>query len=290
MPQLDVCQDARPGRRRVVPAPWARAIDAFAGAQRVSGKSPATIRLRRDQLGLLARHTSADPWDVTTGDLYDWLVDADWSQERRRSVRTTLRMFYRWAQGVDLVVENPAEGLPVVQAMRPNPRPTPDAVYRRARLEADPRSRLMLRFASECGMRRAEVAQVHTRDLEQDLGGYSLVVHGKGRRIRLIPLPGSLASELVGLPPGYVFPGQDNGHLSPKWVGTLIARLLEGYGMHSLRHRFATMAYQTDRDTFTLQGVLGHASPETTRRYVQVPSDAARRMVENVSAQQNGAA
>ena len=29
--------------------------------------------------------------------------------------------------------------------------------------------------------------------------------------------------------------------------------------------------------------MLGHASPETTRRYVQVPSDAMRRMVENVS-------
>ena len=54
--------------------------------------------------------------------------------------------------------------------------------------------------------------------------------------------------------------------------------------MHGLRHRFATMAYQTDRDVFTLQAMLGHASPETTRRYVQVPSDAMRRMVENVSA------
>lgn len=273
-----------------VPPSWERAISEFSRAQRVAGKSPATIRLRRDQLQLLARHTDAGPWEVTTSDLYAWLADADWSQERRRSVRTTLRIFYRWAVALGSLPHNPADGLPPVRAMRPNPRPTPDAVYRRARLAADPRARLMLRLASECGMRRAEVAQVHSRDLEQDLGGWSLVVHGKGSRVRLIPLPASLAAELVKIDYGFVFPGNDHGHLSARWVGTIIARLLEGHGMHSLRHRFATMAYQTDRDTFTLQGVLGHASPETTRRYVQVPSDAARRMVENVSRQQNGAA
>jgi integrase len=266
------------------------AIDEFSMAQRVAGKAPATIRLRRDQLSLLARHTEAHPFRVTTADLFAWLAEADWSQERRRSVRTTLRMFYRWAVASDRLLTNPADGLPTIQAMRPNPRPTPDAVYRRAKLAADDRAHLMLRLASEVGLRRAEVAQVHSRDLEQDLGGWSLVVHGKGRKVRLIPLPASLARQLLELPTGYVFPGNDHGHLSPRWVGTLIAQLLEGHGMHSLRHRFATMAYQTDRDTFTLQGVLGHASPETTRRYVQVPTDAARRMVETVSQQQNGAA
>jgi integrase len=268
---------------------WVRAIDDFSAAQRVAGKAPSTIRLRHDQLSLLGRHTDAGPWEVTTADLFAWLADADWSQERRRSVRTTVRVFYRWAVALGWLSHNPAEGLPPVRAMRPNPRPTPDLIYRRARLAADPRAHLMLRLAAECGLRRAEVAQVHTRDLEQDLGGWSLVVHGKGRKVRLVPLPASLALELRRLPEGFAFPGNDAGHLSPRWVGTLIRQLLDGYGMHSLRHRFATMAYQTDRDVFTLQAVLGHASPETTRRYVQVPSDAARRMVEDVS-RRNGAA
>lgn len=283
-----------------IPPAWELALEAFSAAQRVAGKSPATIRLRRDQLSLLARHVDVTPGNVTTADLFDWLAAADWSQERRRSVRTTLRVFYRWLLASESLSrndpggisrENPAEGLPPVRAMRPNPRPTPDLVYRRAVMGADPRARLMIRLAAECGLRRAEVAQVHTRDLEEDLGGWSLVVHGKGGKVRVVPLPASLAAELRVLPDGFVFPGQDGGHLSPRWVGTILAQLLEdGYGMHSLRHRFATLAYQTDRDVFTLQGVLGHASPETTRRYVQVPSDAARRMVENVSRRQNGAA
>jgi integrase len=269
---------------------WARAIDDFSGAQRVAGKAPSTIRLRQDQLQLLARHTDSGPWQVTTADLYDWLAVAAWSQERRRSVRTTLRAFYRWGIALERLSHNPADGLPVVSATQPNPRPTPDAVYHRAKLAADPRARLMIRLACECGLRRAEVAQVHSADIEQDLGGWSLVVHGKGRKVRVIPMPASIAYELGRLPAGFAFPGQSDGHLSPERVGRIIRDLLgDGYTMHGLRHRFATMAYQTDRDVFTLQAVLGHASPETTRRYVQVPSDAMRRMVENVS-QANGAA
>lgn len=275
---------------RAIPPLWARAIDDYSTAQRVAGKAATTIKLRREQLSLLARHTDVGPWEVQLPDLVDWLGSQDWSQERRRSVRTTLRSFYGWAVGSDWLSQNPADGLPVVKATSPNPRPTPDLVYRRAKLAADQRARLMIRLACECGMRRAEVAQVHSRDLERDLGGWSLVVHGKGSRVRLIPLPLSIAVELNALGPGYAFPGNDGGHLSPRWVGRIIRDLLgDGYTMHGLRHRFATLAYQTDRDVFTLQGVLGHASPETTRRYVQVPSDAARRMVEKVS-EQNGAA
>jgi len=275
---------------RQIPPAWARAIENYSTAQRVAGKATSTIRLRRDQLSLLARHVDVGPWEVQLGDLVDWLGSQDWSQERRRSVRTTLRGFYRWGVGSGWLSHNPAEGLPVVKATSPNPRPTPDLVYRRAKLAADPRARLMIRLATECGMRRAEVAQVHSRDLERDLGGWSLVVHGKGRRIRLIPLPLSIAVELERLGPGYAFPGNDHGHLSAERVGRIIRDLLgDGYTMHGLRHRFATMAYALDRDTFTLQAVLGHASPETTRRYVHVPSDAARRMVENVS-RRNGAA
>ena len=264
---------------------WARAIEDYSMAQRVAGRATSTIRLRRDQLSQLGRYVDVGPWEVELGDLVEWLGSGEWSQERRRSIRTTLRGFYRWGLGSGSILENPAEGLPVVKATAPNPRPTPDLVYRRAKLAANPRARLMIRLATECGLRRAEVAQVHSSDLEQDLGGWSLVVHGKGSKVRLIPLPASVARELRALDPGYAFPGEDAGHLSPRWVGTIIRGLLgEGYTMHGLRHRFATMAYQTDRDVFTLQAMLGHASPETTRRYVQVPSDAMRRMVEDVSA------
>lgn len=149
---------------------------------------------------------------------------------------------------------------------------------------ARPRERLMLRLAAECGLRRAEIAGIHSRDLVDDLLGWSLVVHGKGDRDRVVPLPVAIALELRAQPEGWVFPGDDDGHLSPRWVGRVTARLLpEGWTLHTLRHRFATRAYAVDRDLLTVQTLLGHASPVTTRRYVALPDDALRRTVDAVA-------
>lgn len=151
-------------------------------------------------------------------------------------------------------------------------------------MKASPRERLMLRLAGEMGMRRAEVAAVHTSDLFEDMVGWSLVIHGKGQKDRIVPCPPRIVTALRALPAGYAFPGDDDGHLSPRWVGKLVTNLLEGdWTMHKLRHRFATKAYGIDRDTFTVQELLGHASPATTRLYVRVPNEALRRTVEAVA-------
>jgi len=144
--------------------------------------------------------------------------------------------------------------------------------------------RLALRLAGELGMRCAEVAQVHARDLTQSDDGWQLLVHGKGAKQRWLPVPDHLA-HLLRAHEGYVFPGGDNGHVSSIWLGKRISALLpEGVTMHALRHRFATKAYNIDRDVFAVQQLLGHASPSTTQRYVLVNDASRRRLVDAVSA------
>jgi integrase/recombinase XerC len=147
-------------------------------------------------------------------------------------------------------------------------------------MAATPREQLMLRLAAEMGLRRAEVAVIHSRDIFEDMGGHSLTVHGKGGKERDVPLPPGLASQIRAEGTGYLFPGDDAGHLSPRWVGKLVTLLLpDELTMHTLRHRFATRAYAVDKDVFVVQELLGHASPATTRRYVLVPRDGLRRTV-----------
>lgn len=143
----------------------------------------------------------------------------------------------------------------------------------------------MLRLAAELGLRRGEVARCRREDLERDLAGWTLAIRGKGERFRRLPLSDGLAAAIrTHADAGWLFPGQVDGHLSPHYVGKLVARALpDGWAMHSLRHRFATLAYSEDRDMFTVQELLGHASPVTTRLYVQVPADALRRTVEAVA-------
>jgi integrase len=89
---------------------------------------------------------------------------------------------------------------------------------------------------------------------------------------------------LARMPEGYVFPGQDDGHLSPRYVGKLLATLLpEGWTMHTLRHRFATRAYALRSDLLLVQEMLGHASPTTTRRYVEYDRARMRAVVEELA-------
>jgi integrase len=197
-----------------------------------------------------------------------------------------LRSFYRWAVLTGRVDENPAERLPVVRATQPKARPAADDDLAAALRRADDRELLALRLAAELGMRRGEVAVVHSRDIiERSTNGPTLIVHGKGRQDREVPLTEALARTLRACGEGYVFPGRDAGHISPRYLGKLISALLPaGVTMHQLRHRFATLAYSVDRDVFAVQQLLGHASPMTTQRYVLVPHDAQRRLVEIVAA------
>ena len=134
----------------------------------------------------------------------------------------------------------------------------------------------MVQLALLCGLRVHEVARVHGGDVEGD----QLRVHGKRGRVRVVPLPPALLLALRGRS-GFVFPGQDGGHLSPATVQKKIGRLMpEGWTPHTLRHAAAEAVYEESGcDLFATQAFLGHSKPETTRRYVPVQRKRLRRAV-----------
>lgn len=267
-----------------IPAAWSAALDDFCDALRAGGAPATTIGTRRNHLRRVARQLGGTPFEVDGDRLVSWCGRQDWAVETRRGYRQSLIAFYGWAVAAGRTSANPATALPKVRAAVPSPRPAPEIAYREALARADDRALLILRLAAEAGLRRAEVAQAHSRDLIEDLEGYSLIVHGKGGRQRVVPLTNELAAAVRARGRGYLFPGRDNGHLSPRWVGKIVTLLLPGEStMHQLRHRFATRAYSVDRDVFTVQELLGHASPATTRRYVMVPRSALRDTVRAVA-------
>lgn len=248
---------------------WQDAIEGFLAHERAGGKRTNTNRARREHLNHLARRVTVGPWEVTADLLMDYLEGQNWATETRRGRRTTFQRFYQWGHYRGRVELNPVDLTPKIKMQKGTARPAPDQVYHEALMAASPRERLMLRLAAEVGLRRAEVAQIHTRDLMEDMVGHSLIVHGKGGKVRIVPLPVSLGRTIADAEPGYLFPGDDAGHLSPRYVGKLIRDVLPGeWTMHTLRHRFATRLYALTRDILLVQETLGHASPSTTRIYV----------------------
>jgi len=108
-------------------------------------------------------------------------------------------------------------------------------------------------------------------------------VTGKGGRVRRVPLRADLAEALAawsGDGAGWLFPGAIDGHVSPDWVGRVLARTVAGWSAHTLRHAAATRWYQASRDLLAVQALLGHSRPETTVRYVLLDNDALRAVID----------
>ena len=260
---------------------WVTEIGAFSAARSAAGHSAGTVRLQRHYLVRLCQAMRRGPWSTTTDDLARWLAGQTWKRETRRSAIAALRAFWAWGVRTGRTADDPTTGLERVRESPPCPRPAPEDVVAESLSRAPETVRLMIRLAAELGLRRAEVARVHGDDLERDLLGWTLRVHGKGGKVRVVPVPDDLAVTLrVRCGGGFAFPGRIEGHLSPGRVGELVGDALPpGVTMHALRHRFATRAYAHDRDLLTVQGLLGHASPATTQRYVLPPASAARATV-----------
>lgn len=269
----------RPAGTADLPQAWIDAVDGWLTWLRVGGKRPATVRLRGDHVRMIARRSkAAQPCDVTLNNLVVICSAQRWSNEHRKGVRASLISFFNYCVKMQIVAHNPAEQLPKVGPSVPRPRPAPDDVWFDLIEGAPPRERLMALLAGEAGLRRAEVAVVHVDDLIRDMHGWSLIVHGKGGRQRVVPLTESLAAEIRQFGAhGFLFPGQIDGHISPGWVGTVISELMpDGWTMHKLRHRFATRGYAGTRNLRAVQEALGHASVATTQLYTAVSNDEVR--------------
>lgn len=253
---------------------WHDIIEDYCAWLKAGGRSAGTIKIRRRYLRSLAGKVS-DPWAATPDDLVRWLSDHTWKPETLRSARSTARSLYQWGVRTGRTEKDPSWVLPPIPVPRPRPRPTPDAVFRPALEAAGDRLEVMLMLGAYCGLRRAEISRVHSKDVEGDL----LRVVGKGGKVRMIPLPPVLLDRVTQAR-GWVFPGQMDGHLSPHWVGVTLGRALgPGWTAHTLRHRAASRGYAADRDLRAIQEFLGHASIVTTQIYTAVPDDAIRRAV-----------
>lgn len=262
-------------RRRGRPGPdpieildaWERAIVAWKVELRAAGRPSTSLRvLIRYVRGI--SYAVASPELVTRADLLAFLSREDWSPETRKSARTSLRAFFGWAHAEGLIPSNPAERLPEVRVPHAEPRPADDAAIEAALAAASDRVRLMLLLGAVAGLRRSEIAQVHTGDLRGD----ALLVHGKGGKERTVDLPPALAGLLRSLPAGWAFPGPA-GHMSPEHVGKLVTRSLpRGTTPHMLRHAAASALHEDGVSLLELRAFLGHTSVATTQRYVRVRS------------------
>lgn len=234
-----------------------------------AGHTPRTTDTKLSYLKRFAEHFG-ELEQATTSDLAAWVAaHPRWKPATRKSAVGALRTLYAWMYDHGHIPEDPARRLGSVRVPPPDTIIVPDATYLAAMGRAQDREdRLMLQLGRLAGLRRAEIAAVHSRHIV----GLDLIVHGKGGRTRHIPLPPDLAAEIRSAD-GWLFPSPrlPGEHIGGDVVGRRFRRLLgHGYTGHKLRHAFATTAYRGTQDVLTLQQLLGHASADTTARYVHL--------------------
>jgi integrase/recombinase XerC len=264
---------------------WHDTITEYLAAQAAAGRPRTTRTTRRQHLEHLARRVDVGPWALTPTALSSYLAGQAWARETLRGRRTTLTSFYGWGVATGRTDADPTVGLEPIRPGQPRPRPVPDDVYLEALWRADETERLWIDLAAEHGLRRAEIACIHSRDLTPTLLGIDLLVHGKGGKLRTVPLTRAMAGALVERGAGYLFPGDDGGHVSPRWLGTRVNRLLSGdWTIHKLRHRAATRFWAASGgDPYAVADLMGWASLAMVRTYVALPSDRLRAVIESAS-------
>lgn len=260
-------------RNRIsAPVPWRKNIEGWTDTIRAAGLSAQTIKSRRYKMvHLAALLMPSGPEDVTTEQIVQVFARQQWKPETRKAYRNTISSFFRWLHKSGRRSDDPSLDVPRVKKPHAHPRPCPDRYIAAAMEMATTSERLMIRLGAECGLRRGEIARVHSDDVVADNAGRSLIVRGKGDKQRIVPLPDDLAGIIMDAR-GYLFPGRFGGHVEESYIGDHISRLLpDGYAAHTLRHRFATTAYAATHDLFVVAELLGHESVETTEHYVAMP-------------------
>lgn len=254
------------------PVPWRRSIEGWTDTLKAAGLSAQTIKSRRYKMAhLAALLMPSGPKDVTTEQIVQVFARQQWKPETRKAYRNTIPSFFRWLHKSGRRADDPSLDVPRVKKPHAHPRPCPDRYITTAMEKATSSEKLMIRLGAECGLRRGEIARVHSDDVVADSAGRSLIVRGKGDKQRIVPLPDDLADIIMDAR-GYLFPGRFVGHVEESYIGDHISHLLpDGYAAHTLRHRFATTAYAATHDLFVVAELLGHESVETTEHYVAMP-------------------
>ena len=143
------------------------------------------------------------------------------------------------------------------------------------------RDKALLELFYGSGLRLSEVAGLRRTDLDLNQG--VVMVMGKGRKERLVPL-GRLCVAAIGqwiqmLPAdhnGWLFPGRNGNSISPRTIQNRLKSIAaqqlgdDSLHPHMLRHTYATHMLESSGDLRGIQELLGHSDIATTQIYTHL--------------------
>jgi integrase/recombinase XerC len=205
-----------------------------------------------------------------------------------------LRSLYKWLAREGIVQQNPAKLVATPRLPKKLPRvPTLEemnGLLDRALPDnaAFPeRDRAIFELLYGCGLRNSELVGIEIGDIE-DANGV-ILVRGKGKKQRYVPLEGAAAEALkvyrearqkllhaAGKSTRRLFINRRGGPLTTRSVGRIVKQIAIARGLppdihpHTLRHAFGTHMLAEGADLRAIQELLGHERLSTTQKYTQL--------------------
>ena len=216
--------------------------------------------------------------DITPGMIRAYMIGLQKTKIKARTINSHLiaiKSFCRFC--CDLYgVDNPAAAVHNLKTDPPTARFLTQSEYLKVTAVDQPH-RDMLIFLANTGLRAAEFSQLRQQDITADLS--SLVVIGKGRKKRIIPLNSICKETLQNNPAINIIDGRPVKHNTLYYICKRTAKKIPilRFGPHSLRHYFATRLLLSGVDIAIVSKLLGHGSIQTTEQtYIHImPADLA---------------
>jgi len=196
---------------------------------------------------------------------------------------SSVRAFYSAAVLRGHVGVNPFAGVSTPKLDKPLPRALPARVMAAAIESIDTsepsglRDRAIVETLYATGLRISELASLRTRDVTGD----TVVVKGKGGKVRAVPLgkPAQRALEQYLANGRPLIAGEDSGDglwvglrggpMDPRGLRRVVSKHVATFP-HAVRHSFATHLLEGGADLRTVQDLLGHTDLATTQIYTAV--------------------
>lgn len=253
----------------------------FERQMRLEGKSENTIRQYKSFVSWYLSVQTNDRYAEDTAEkvrtfIYDHVIKKAYGQTQQNGAISALKQYYQAVFGIELN----ATDIPRPKKKRVLPKVISEEEFRQMlRTTRNTKHKLILQLLFGCGLRRNEVCELKTSDIDFDRG--LIYVKGKGNKYRAVN-PGSKLLEKISkymnsyLPSEYLFEGPGRQIYSGTSVYTIVSRAASIAGIerkiypHMLRHTFATLLMEKGVELRLIQEALGHSSSKTTEIYTYV--------------------
>jgi integrase/recombinase XerC len=276
-----------------------KGIEGFLKSLELRNASAHTIRAYRNELNRLAEYLGpAIRWKQVDHTLLRGFLShlhaAGLSKVSVARALAAVRSLFKWLAKEGMVQQNPAKVVSRPKLPTKLPR-VPTTEEMNAVLDSPlpesaafpERDRAIFELLYGCGLRNSELIGIELSDIDE--GNGLILVRGKGKKQRYVPLEGAAAEALAhyrqarqsllntaGRSTRKLFINRRGGPLTTRSVGRIVKqiaiarRLPPDVHPHTLRHAFGTHMLAEGADLRAIQELLGHERLSTTQKYTHL--------------------